>query len=99
MPDISGLKECGPFMHPVPYQQPRPLTIKFLTNPPGLGHSFEGISLLWSPLPDKAINLFLSTSPKTLSLRFNSVSGTEARFGFTNRQEEFKSRTLGQAVC
>ena len=38
-------------------------------------HSFEGISPLWPPLPGKAIKLFFSTSPKTLSLRFNSVSG------------------------
>ena len=38
-------------------------------------HSFEGISPLWPPLPGKAIKLFFSTSPKTLSSRFNSVSG------------------------
>ena len=38
-------------------------------------HSFEGIIPLWSPLPGKAIKLFFSTSPKTLSLRFNTVSG------------------------
>ena len=38
-------------------------------------HSFEGISPLWPPLPGKAIKLFFSTSPKTLSLRNNSVSG------------------------
>ena len=38
-------------------------------------HSFEGISLLWPLLPGKAIKLFFSTSPQTLSPRFNSVSG------------------------
>ena len=72
---ISGLKECRPCRHPDPYQQHCPLTITLL-NPhtPGVGtHSFEGISPLWSPLPDKAIKLFFSTLPKTLSLRFNSV--------------------------
>ena len=37
-------------------------------------HSSEGISLLWPPLPSKAIKLFFFTSPKTLSLRFNLVS-------------------------
>ena len=37
--------------------------------------TFEGISLLWSPLPGKAIKLFFSTSPKTLSPRFNLVLG------------------------
>ena len=34
-------------------------------------YSLEGISLLWPPLPGRAVKLFLSTSPKTLSLRFN----------------------------
>ena len=38
-------------------------------------HSFEGISQLWTPLPGKAIKLFFFTSPKTLSPRFNLVSG------------------------
>ena len=42
-------------------------------------HSFEDISPLYpTPLftfPGKAIKLFFSTSPKTLSLRFDSVSG------------------------
>lgn len=80
MPDISGLKERGLFTHPVSYQQPCPLTIKFLTNPPELGHSFEGISMLWSPLPDRAIKLFLSTSPKTVSLGFDWHRCTEAKF-------------------
>ena len=35
---------------------------------------FEGIILLCPPLPAKAVKLFFSTSLKTLSLRFNSVS-------------------------
>ena len=34
-------------------------------------HSLEGTTLPWPPLPGKAIKLFLSTSPKTLSPRFN----------------------------
>ena len=38
-------------------------------------HSSEGMSPLWPPLPGKAVKLFFSTSPKLLSLRFNSVSG------------------------
>ena len=37
-------------------------------------HRFESISSLWLPLPDKAIKLLLSTSPKTPSLRFNLAS-------------------------
>ena len=41
--------------------------------------SFEGISLLWPPLPGKAIKLFFSTSPQTPSLRFNSMSGNRGR--------------------
>ena len=35
---------------------------------------FEGISPLWSSLPGKARKWFFSTSPRTLSLRFNLVS-------------------------
>ena len=43
------------------------ISIKLLTT-----HSrFEGVSPLWSPLPGKIIKLFLSTSPNTVSLRFN----------------------------
>ena len=34
-------------------------------------HGFEGMSLLCPPLPGEAIQLFFSTSPKTLSLRFD----------------------------
>ena len=45
------------------------ITIKLLTTT----HSFEGFSPLWPLLPGKAIKLFFSTSPKTLSLRINSV--------------------------
>ena len=33
-------------------------------------HSFEGISLLWPALSSRAIELFFSTSPKTLSSHF-----------------------------
>ena len=42
---------------------------------PGLGHSFEDISPLCLHLPGKALKLFFPASPKTLSLRFNSVLG------------------------
>ena len=44
---------------------------------PNWTHSFENINLLWSLLPGKAIQLFFSTSSKTLSLRYisNLVSG------------------------
>ena len=34
-------------------------------------HGFEGISPLWPPFLGKAIKLSFSTSPKTLSLRFD----------------------------
>ena len=34
-------------------------------------HSFKGRNLLCPPLPGKAIKLFVSTSSKTLSLRFD----------------------------
>ena len=36
-------------------------------------HSFEGVILLWPPLSGKAIKLFFSMIPKTLTLRFNSA--------------------------
>ena len=52
--------------------------------PPGWGtHSFEGISLRGSPLPGKAMKLFLFTSPQTLSPIFSSVSEHRGRFSFT----------------
>ena len=51
------------------------IAITLLPIPSRWGHIFEGISPLWPPLPGKAMKLSFSTSPKTLSLRFNSVSG------------------------
>ena len=47
----------------------------YLTTPPRLEHSFEGISPLCPLLRGKPIKLFFSTLPKTLSPRFNSVLG------------------------
>ena len=38
-------------------------------------HSFEGIRPMCPPLPGKAIKLFFSTSPRTLSWRFTPVAG------------------------
>ena len=69
--------------HPQPIRRmsvnwPHPLwtiPIKLLTTRSRSGHSFKGVSLLWSPLPGKEIMLFFTTSPKTLSLRVNSVLG------------------------
>ena len=49
-------------------------------------HSFEGISPLWPPLPGRAIKLFFSTSPKTLSPKINSVLGYRGRIQL--QQEE-----------
>ena len=34
-------------------------------------HSVEGHELLWPPLPGKAVKLFFSALPQTLSLRFS----------------------------
>ena len=47
-------------------------------------HSSEGIRPLQPPLPGKAIKLFFSTSPKTLSLIFNSVSGQRGQIQLQN---------------
>ena len=66
-----------PWTYPVLYQQPHPWTtaiklIKFLQ----VGTcSFEGHKSTVSPLLGKAINLFLSTSPWTLSPRFDLAPG------------------------
>ena len=43
-----------------------------LSSPSG-DTGFEGISPLWPPLPGKAVKLFCSTSPKTLSQRLDSA--------------------------
>ena len=50
-------------------------------------HSFEGISLLCPPLPGKAVKLFFSTSPKTLSLRFNAVLGYRGQIRLQKQKE------------
>ena len=42
--------------------------------PSRAGHSLMGISPLWPPLPGKAMKLFFSPSPKTLSPTLNSAS-------------------------
>ena len=49
-------------------------------------HSFEGISLPWPCLLGKAVKLFFSTSPKTLSLRLDLIQcrGTEAGFDISS---------------
>ena len=85
----SRLKECRPCTYPDPYQQPHPWTTAIeLTKSPQVGtHSFEDMSLLCPPLPGKAIKLFFSTSPQTLSLRFNSALLHRGRvFGITMLQ-------------
>ena len=43
------------------------ITTKLLATPSSQDNSFEGISLWWPLVPGKAIKLFFSTSPKTLS--------------------------------
>ena len=50
------------------------IVIKILTTVSRSGDSFESLIWLWSPLSGKLIRIFFSTSPKTLSLRCNSVS-------------------------
>lgn len=81
---IARLKECGSCMHPDPYQQPCPWTIRLLTGPLKEGtHSFAGISPLWPPLPGKAIKRSFSTSPKLCLRDLFQFQGSEARFSFT----------------
>ena len=72
---IFGLKEYRPCLNPILTSNPTPwLLISFPPSHTG-AHILEGP--LWPFLPDKAIKLFFSISPKTLSLRFNLVSGAE----------------------
>ena len=59
------------------------IPIELLTSHSRLGHVVEDISLLWPPLPGKAIKLFLSTSPQTLSLGYDQCWSTEVEFSFT----------------
>ena len=56
------------------------IPIELLTSHSRLGHVVEDISLLWPPLPGKAIKLFLSTSPQTLSLGYDQCWSTEVEF-------------------
>ena len=46
-------------------------------------HNFKGIRLWCLPLPGKAIKLFFSTSPQTLSLRFSLESGYRGKISAT----------------
>ena len=51
-----------------------PISIKLLTKSSWVGtHSFSGQEPTVSPFAGKAIELSFSTSPKTLSLRFDSA--------------------------
>ena len=65
---IFGLKEYRPCLHPILTNNPTPwLLISFPPSHTGI-HILEGP--LWPFLPDKAIKLFFSISPKTLSWIF-----------------------------
>ena len=46
---------------------------------------FEGITLLRSPFPGKAMKLFFASSPKNLSLRVNLVSGFSGQIQLEKR--------------
>ena len=75
-PPEARLKECGPCTH-TPWSLSA--TLEWLLwnsspNGPVLGHTvFQGMSLLCSPLPGKAIKLSFLLYQKTLSPRFNSA--------------------------
>ena len=83
---LEDWKDCRPCTHPNPYQQPctpilisNPVPLLNYKTPHNLLHSrlghtvFEGTSLQCPPLSDKAIKLFVSTSPRTLPPRFDSA--------------------------
>ena len=75
-------RECSPWRHPKLVSNPtlEPLLWNPSPNPPRWGCIvFQGRSPLWPPLPDKAIKLLFSTSPKALSLKFYSHQCTEGK--------------------
>ena len=70
------LKECRPCTHSNLSSNPtlEPASVKLLTKSSWVGiHSFSRQEPTVSPLAGKAIKLSFSTSPKTLSLRFDSA--------------------------
>ena len=75
----TRLKGCRPCTHPDVINNPslNHFAVKLLSKSFHLGpHSFRGRSLLCPPLSGKGMKLF-STSPKTLSLRFDSRTQAE----------------------
>jgi len=68
------IKDCRPCTHFILLSNAilRSLLYNSSPNPPWLSHTvFKDRSSLCPSLPDKAIKLFFSISPKTLSLRFD----------------------------
>ena len=55
-------------------------------------HSLKGIRLLWPPWPGTVIKLFCSTSPKTLSPRFNSSWVYRGQISAAVSESEFCSK-------
>ena len=96
-PSEANQRECSPWRHPNCVSNP---TLELLLwnpspNPPIWGFIvFQGRSLLWLPLPGKAIKLLFSTSPKALSLRFYSHQCIKAKKDFiiTRTPTEFRSQ-------
>lgn len=56
------------------------LFLQLFTNLQFGTHNCEGNRPLWPNLPSKAVKLFFSTSPQTLTPRFTSVLGYKGRF-------------------
>ena len=81
-PWTPALKTRQACLYPDPYLQPYCSPPNYKTPLPDLsqgGTSLWGISLLWSSFAGKAIKLFFSPSPKTLSLHFYSTQVSRGR--------------------
>ena len=81
---LTHQKKCPETDHALIYYKTSPYVSKVGTD------GFEGISPLCPPLPGKAIKLSFSTSPRTLSLRFD--------LALLYREAEF-SASYTKAVC
>ena len=81
-----GLPHCRWFLYQLSHKG-SPFAIKLFTKSFWVGsHDFWGVSLLCPTLPGKAVKLFFSPTPQTLSLRLFSTSAQRGQvFGSNTR--------------
>ena len=69
-----------------------PKTVRPLPTSQEGGHSLESISLLWSPLPGKAIKLLLSSPPTLSPYLYSAMVNRDLFFGNTTTSKRTFSR-------